>query len=237
MSTKSFKKAVQSCITSPETMALISSLVTLWVLTSVIYTNETVAVSADAIISILVGFFVFKLIKLQQMYAKIEYNRATKDLLTNIYNKTYLYDIGKREIKACLRSQYSLSMVIFRIDGYEGIFTKYGQRLAEQSLVTLTHNIKHKTRQGDVFARLRDNEFVVLCPDATVETTSELARRIQLLTDSLVCTYAPDKSIDFTCSVIITQYSPELDREFGDMVARVEKELDETTETNQLIIT
>ena len=236
MSRQSIEKTIRSCYKSPEIMALISSMLTLWILTSIIYFNITAAVILDVLLSIIVGFFVFHLVKLQQKYEHIEYRQATQDPLTSIYNKTYLYDIGRREIKSCLRSQYALSMVIFRIDSYDNTIDLYGEKLVNRALVTLTHNIRQKTRQGDVFARLRDNEFAILCPDSSVETATELARRIQVLTEALVCTYAPGQSIDFTCTVVVTQYSPETDREFSDMITRVEKEINSITEVNQLLI-
>jgi len=234
MSIRSTIKAFKSL--KAETLALLSSLFTLWLLTVLMYTSEEVHISGDAIIAVAVGFFVFRIVKLQQLYAKTEYNKATKDPVTQIYNKRYLDDIGKREIKSCLRSQYSLSVVIFKIDDYEGIHEQYGQKYADRALVTLTESIQSKTREGDVFARLKDNEFVILCPDSTPDLTKELARRIQLLTKSLVCTYAPEQSIEFTCSVVITQYSPETDREFTDMVHRAEVDLDNIELKDNLVV-
>ena len=221
----SIRSAINTCLLSPTIMAVITSISTLWVLTTLMYTSELIHIGAAGVIAFLVGYFTYKLIKTQQRHAKIEYNQATKDPLTNIYNKRYLDDIGKREIRACLRSQYDLSVVMFKIDDYDEIIKKYGKKYADRALVALTENIQTKTREGDVFARLKDNEFVILCPNADTTTTHELARRIQLLTKSLVVTYAHKETIEFTCSVAITQYSPETDREFEDMVNRAEDEL------------
>jgi len=236
MSIASFKKAVNTTVCQPETLAVMSMVGTLWLLTTLMYASKEVHSSADVIIALIVGFSVFKIIKLRQAYSTFEYNKATKDPLTNIYNKKYLDDIGKREIKSCLRSQYNLSVVIFKIDKYDTLYGKYGKKCTDRALVTLTENIRQKTRDGDVFARLKDNEFVVLCPNSTQETTEELARRIQLLTKAVVCTYSPKKSIEFTCSVVIAQYSPETDREFTDMVTRAENDLDKVKELDQLVI-
>jgi len=233
MSMKSITKAFKSL--RAETLAVASTIFTLWLLTVLMYTSEEVHISGDAIIALAVGYVVYRLIKLQQKYARMAYSDATKDPVTNIYNKRYLDDIGKREIKSCLRSQYSLSVVVFKIDDFENIQKQYGKKYADRALVTLTENIQSKTREGDVFARLKDNEFVVLCPDSTEATTAELARRIQLLTKSLVVTYAPKKSIEFTCSVAITQYSPETDREFTDMVTRAEEDLN-SKENDDLVV-
>jgi len=236
MTKNSIKKAFRALLCSAESMAFLSSLITLWILTLLMYISETIHISADILLSFIVGVFVFRIIKLQQQFSETEYNKATQDPITNVYNKKYLYDIGKREIRSCLRNQYDLSVIIFRIDEYDKIFNIYGKKLVDQALILLTENIHTKTRQGDIFARLKDNEFVVLCPDASAETAEELARRIQLLTESLVCTYAPSKSIDFTCSIVITQYSPETDREFIDIVARIEEEIDSIEENEQLYI-
>lgn len=215
------------CNKIPEDLyAGIVSLFTLWVLVGLVYSPILIKIAGGLTLALLSGILTSKFVTLKRQYKKDRYKNATQDELTHVYNSDYFEDISKREMKACLRHQDTLSIVVFEIDEMDKIQLRWGKKVADKALVNLCSNIKDKTRSVDIFARIKGSEFVILCPATDHEITETLAERIRLITKSLVITdNETDDEINFTCSVAIAQYSPEKDRVFDDMLARAKARL------------
>jgi diguanylate cyclase (GGDEF)-like protein len=221
------QKLPQKILNLPEDVyACVASLIVFGILMGLIYGPLPIKIFLSTLLSIMIGLFLNSHIRLRRKYKEENYKNATTDSLTNVYNINYFSEIAAREMNACMRHRDTLSVMVFMINNYEAIKKDHGQHLVDQALASLCSHIKEKTRAVDVFARISDEEFVILCPDAQPHEMDVLKERIDIITKSVVVTdVETHEKVSFDCSIGVTQYSPETDRQFDDMLSRAENEL------------
>ncbi|CAM2068311.1 GGDEF domain-containing protein [Sulfidibacter corallicola] len=90
------------------------------------------------------------------------YNKATRDPLTNAYNKRFFMDYMKKEFAHHQRHEKPLSVVFFDLDDFKRLNDTYGHLTGDLVLKSLAREISDVLREEDVFARFGGEEFVAL---------------------------------------------------------------------------
>lgn len=86
--------------------------------------------------------------------------RATKDLLTGLFNRYYLYKLFDEEISA---SDTSKGTIMFLdLDGFKKVNDKYGHELGDIVLKEVGDRIKKCLTEQDIGVRLGGDEFIIV---------------------------------------------------------------------------
>ncbi|MBF0458874.1 MAG: diguanylate cyclase [Nitrospirae bacterium] len=110
---------------------------------------------------------------------KMFQNLATKDGLTNIYNRKKFEDELDKEIERSLRYNNFLSLIIFDIDHFKSVNDTYGHQTGDYVLKEITSLVSENVRKYDMFARYGGEEFVILTPETNLAGAKELAEKLR----------------------------------------------------------
>jgi two-component system cell cycle response regulator len=127
------------------------------------------------------------------------YNRATRDSLTNAFNRRFFEENLAREADARNRSGLELGVIMIDVDHFKKINDTYGHPTGDAVLRSIGKTIPTCIRSEDIFARLGGEEFAVLvrCEINTLKTVME---RIRVVMERTPVRFE-DKEVRFTVSV------------------------------------
>lgn len=101
------------------------------------------------------------------------------DGLTNIFNRRYLDETLRNEVRRHNRTQSCLSVILCDIDYFKNYNDTYGHQAGDACLKQVAQCLQSSfNRAGDVVARFGGEEFIVLLPDTDNATAKMLAERI-----------------------------------------------------------
>ena len=104
---------------------------------------------------------------------------ATKDMLTQAFNRYHFIELANKEISRVSRNPHGLSIILMDIDYFKKINDTFGHLTGDQVLRTFVERCKNSIREMDVFARFGGEEFVLLLPDSDEKQAFECAERLR----------------------------------------------------------
>ncbi|WP_299490472.1 GGDEF domain-containing protein [uncultured Shewanella sp.] len=127
------------------------------------------------------GVFFLVILAAVSVKQKRTYKRlAQTDALTGIYNRGAGQNIGENTfIQVCAR-QAEFSVIAFDLDLFKNINDSFGHATGDWALKKVVKVIKSIIRDGDIFARMGGEEFVVLLPFTSENKAVELAEKCRL---------------------------------------------------------
>jgi len=140
--------------------------------------------------------------KLEQNVKSLEKINSI-DSLTKIFNRSKFYERINHEIKMADRYNIELGLVFFDIDHFKKINDQYGHQVGDDVLVEITSRVSAYIREVDTFARWGGEEFIILVPGSSEQSTFKLAEKCRLLIQSTEFT---DKKINVTSSFGVSNY-------------------------------
>ncbi len=116
-----------------------------------------------------------------KLYVNISklYQKATLDELTGFYNRNFLMQRIKEEIKKAFRMKHKLSLIFIDLDFFKSVNDEYGHQVGDQLLTEFGELIKGSIREYDVACRFGGEEFVILLPQTEWKNAVELAERLR----------------------------------------------------------
>jgi len=123
---------------------------------------------------------------------------ASKDPLTNLYNRRFLYDMSNELIFMAKREKSPLSLVLFDLDDFKLINDNYGHTMGDNVIMEFA-KVLQTTRACDIAARIGGEEFLLILPNTSETGAFEIASQICSEIDQLQLIYS-DKNISFTVS-------------------------------------
>jgi diguanylate cyclase (GGDEF)-like protein len=124
---------------------------------------------------------------------------AQRDELTGLRNGSYYHDIVELEIERAQRYKKPFSLLMFDLDDFKTINTKYSNGAGDAVLVEVARRIEQKARSSDVVYRNGGDKFLVFLPNTNKPEAIEAAERIKEFVLANKCEYE-DKDIAFTLS-------------------------------------
>ena len=115
-------------------------------------------------------------------------DQATHDVLTGIYNRRAFYEVAGGLAAAAVRKSGPISVILADLDRFKQVNDLQGHQAGDRLLLTFCQAVQESIRQGDVFARNGGDEFVLLLPDAGMETAVGAEERIRQRHSELVGT-------------------------------------------------
>lgn len=95
-------------------------------------------------------------------YRKLK-ESATKDFLTGLYNRKYLFETGNLLLQNAKRDNISLSVAMLDVDHFKTINDTYGHQVGDDVLRHLSTLFKELLREADIISRIGGEEFCLLC--------------------------------------------------------------------------
>jgi diguanylate cyclase (GGDEF)-like protein len=107
------------------------------------------------------------------------------DVLTGCPNRRYAMDRIQQEWAMATRSQRPLACMAINIDNFKQVNDRHGHEAGDTVLKLVAGALKDEMRAQDVLARSGGDEFLVICPDTTLEAAMACAERIRAVIETL----------------------------------------------------
>ncbi len=105
--------------------------------------------------------------------------QAIRDPLTNLFNRRYLQESLEREIDRATRARHPLGIIMLDVNGFKQINDTLGHAAGDVVLQDLGKFLLTQVRQYDIVCRYGGDEFVIIMPDTSQESTKERAGHLQ----------------------------------------------------------
>jgi diguanylate cyclase (GGDEF)-like protein len=125
---------------------------------------------------------------------------ATRDSLTELWNRRSILDLLKREIARAARDGKPLAAIMIDIDRFKPVNDRIGHLAGDEVLREITCRVAATLRSADVLGRIGGEEFLIILYPADERTAFEVMERARL-----ACSARPveidDRKVDITISL------------------------------------
>ena len=104
---------------------------------------------------------------------------AFRDPLTGLFNRRYVFDAFRNELKKHHRYGDSLSIILIDADHFKQINDQHGHPAGDAALKTIARACNESIRDTDVVGRFGGEEFIILLPHTTSTAAEIVAERIR----------------------------------------------------------
>jgi len=111
--------------------------------------------------------------------------QSVRDSLTGLFNRRYLEETLRREIKRAVRKKYPLSVMMLDLDNFKSINDTFGHLAGDLVLREFSKMINRNIREDDIACRYGGDEFVIVLPDTSLEITYERSEHLITSTKNL----------------------------------------------------
>lgn len=108
------------------------------------------------------------------------YLLATTDSLTGITNRREFTTILEREMDQTKRYGTPMALVMYDLDNFKHVNDTFGHDVGDYVLQTVTGLVKQNIRATDIVARWGGEEFMVLMPQADIQSARNTAEKLRL---------------------------------------------------------
>jgi len=95
--------------------------------------------------------------------------KATKDPLTDLYNREFLSEYAEKALKENRRKGESMALIFLDLDNFKSVNDNYGHEEGDQVLKNVANILKNSFRDHDLIIRYGGDEFIVLAQLNRVE--------------------------------------------------------------------
>ena len=112
-------------------------------------------------------------------------HQAQYDQLTNLPNRFLMLNRITSELEASAKAKRKAALVLLDIDHFKGINEQFGFEFGDMVIQTVAKRIKALLQHGETLSRQQSDVFMVLVPDAEVDTLNTLLTLIRKAASSL----------------------------------------------------
>lgn len=105
--------------------------------------------------------------------------RASVDFLTGLPNAGALFLHLQNELARCARTETSLGLLVFDLDGFKGVNDQYGHLTGNRLLQLVAQGLRENCREYDFVARMGGDEFVMVLPGVTPDAVANRLQRLR----------------------------------------------------------
>lgn len=113
-------------------------------------------------------------VELQRLNAQLKV-LATTDQLTGLMNRRHLTDILDQEARRMVRYGKGFSVILMDIDHFKSVNDRHGHQAGDEVLVQISGILAGHVRAVDSAGRWGGEEFLVICPETTLDGAANLA--------------------------------------------------------------
>jgi diguanylate cyclase (GGDEF)-like protein len=116
----------------------------------------------------------------RQIITQLELDaQAIRDPLTDLFNRRYADEVLLSEFKRMERKDLPLGLMLLDIDHFKTINDTYGHNAGDCVLKSFGKLLLENIRYEDIACRIGGEEFMIILPETTLETTRQRAEAIR----------------------------------------------------------
>ena len=108
-------------------------------------------------------------------------HQSVRDGLTGLFNRRYLEESISREVARVAREGTQLGIIMFDLDHFKRVNDTYGHDTGDAVLRQLGSLLLEHVRDEDIACRYGGEEFTIILPGASLETSRERAEQLRQL--------------------------------------------------------
>ncbi|PRC92464.1 GGDEF domain-containing protein [Solimicrobium silvestre] len=147
--------------------------------------------------------------------------QATRDPLTNAFNRRALAKMAERDIARSNRRGTLISVLMIDADHFKNINDTFGHTIGDAVLVAMANKIQAGLRIEDILARYGGEEFLVMLPDTSLKHACEVAERIRAAIADMAL---PELPRQFSVSIGVAERQG-VQQSFEELVAKADQAL------------
>lgn len=133
--------------------------------------------------------------------------QASRDSLTDAFNRRAFIEFADKEWSRCLRHGYPLSILTVDIDRFKNFNDQHGHQTGDAALVQVSKAAQGALRSNDIWCRYGGEEFVALLPSATINQAMAVAERLRLSVERTTIE-SPNGPLNVSVSIGVAERSP-----------------------------
>ncbi|MGD1073168.1 MAG: GGDEF domain-containing protein [Bryobacteraceae bacterium] len=135
---------------------------------------------------------------------------ATRDDLTQLWNRRAVMDILARELTRCAREHSELAVVMIDLDHFKEVNDIHGHLAGDAVLIAVSQRVRSAIRPYDSVGRYGGEEFLLILPGIPVPEADRLLRRVHQSVCAAPIQVAEDRAIRLTCSLGVVRVTAEV---------------------------
>ena len=185
--------------------------------------------------------FITKPFQVEEFYCRVTQNTnmigyvrqikecATRDFLTQVYNRRYLFDIGASLFANAKRGHINLAAALIDADHFKRINDKYGHAVGDEALKLIAATLSETLRTSDIIARFGGEEFVCLAVMKSDDDKALVFERVRQAIENIEFIAAGER-ISLTVSIGVTSH---LGKSLDEMIKSADMALYHAKETGR----
>ena len=110
---------------------------------------------------------------------------AIRDPLTSLFNRYYMEETLEIEVERSKRSNKPIGIIMLDFDSFKELNTTFGHPYVDEMLRDFGKLLTGAIRSSDVCCRYGGDEFLIILPETTLETTIHRANELRLRVKNL----------------------------------------------------
>ncbi|WP_187647685.1 GGDEF domain-containing protein [Nitrosophilus labii] len=100
-------------------------------------------------------------IAMQQDKIEETFEKAIKDPLTGLYNRSYFFEYSRKSFKKAKRKGENIVLIFLDLDNFKYVNDNYGHKRGDEVLKEVANILKNIFREYDVIVRYGGDEFII----------------------------------------------------------------------------
>lgn len=131
---------------------------------------------------------------------------ATKDSLTEAYNRRHFLERAEEELRRAERHQRALSLCMIDADHFKTVNDQFGHAAGDVVLRELARICRSHLRANDILARVGGEEFTLLLPETPLSGAQVVAERIRVELGSSTMRSPEGRALRITASFGVAEW-------------------------------
>jgi diguanylate cyclase (GGDEF)-like protein/PAS domain S-box-containing protein len=127
--------------------------------------------------------------------------RATRDGMTGLANRSHFFDIGDNEIRRAERFDHPLCVLMIDIDEFKTINDRFGHACGDHAISAVATTCRTALRTVDLVGRIGGEEFAVLLPETDLTGAGITAERLRSAVAALRLDTGTADTVSLTISI------------------------------------
>jgi diguanylate cyclase (GGDEF)-like protein len=142
-----------------------------------------------------------------RLFAEVQRLSITDDL-TGLYSRRHFFTVAEQEFQRASRYGNDFAIIMLDIDHFKQINDEYGHLVGDKVLRRIANDLRKIMRGVDFVSRYGGEEFVILLPQANLETAEMTAERLREYIENNP--FETEQGVfTITISAGVTGYSPD----------------------------
>ncbi len=142
----------------------------------------------------------------KELERKLE-EQAHTDSLTQLPNRSYFFEMARKEFARSKRHNKPLSIAMIDLDRFKSINDTYGHEMGDSVLRAVAAVCRKTLRESDLIGRIGGEEFAVLWPETNAAQVRDAAERLRKAIDESTVPMDRGPPVHFTASLGIATLS------------------------------